>query len=84
MQYLVVIEKADTNYAAYVPDLPGCVSTGDTIEETIGNIRDAIVFHLQSMVRDHDPIPPQYTVLATSVEVPDFVAAAARDPAQVA
>lgn len=70
MQYLVIIEKADTNYAAYVPDLPGCVSTGDTIDETIANIKEAIAFHLDSMARDNDPIPPQYTVLAVSVVVP--------------
>ena len=70
MQYLVIIEKADTNYAAYVPDLPGCVSVGDTIDETIDNIKEAIAFHLDSMTRDNDPIPPQYTVLAVSVEVP--------------
>ncbi len=70
MQYLVVIEKAETNYVAYLPDLPGCVSAGNTIDETIENIREAIAFHLDSMVRDNDPIPPRYTVFAVSVEVP--------------
>ncbi|MDQ6906617.1 MAG: type II toxin-antitoxin system HicB family antitoxin [Chloroflexota bacterium] len=73
MQYLVVVEKAEHNYAAYVPDLPGCVSTGKTIEQTLDNIREAIAFHLEGMSRDGDPLPPRYTVLATSVEVPDYV-----------
>lgn len=72
MQYLVVIEKAPNNYAVYVPDLPGCVSTGKTIEQTIANIREAVIFHLEGMARDHEPLPPRYTVLATSVEVPDY------------
>lgn len=86
MQYLTIIEKADTNFAAYVPDLPGCVSTGDTIEATIVNIREAITFHLSSMVRDNDPIPPQYTVLAVSVEIPNLDAlraASSRDELQM-
>lgn len=73
MQYLVVIEKAERNYAAYVPDLPGCVSTGNTIEQTLDNIREAITFHLEGMARDGDPLPPRYTVLAASVEVPNYV-----------
>ena len=76
MQYLVVIEKAKRNYSAYVPDLPGCVSTGKTIEQTLDNIREAITFHLEAMARDGDPLPPRYTVLATSVEVPDYAPAA--------
>ncbi len=72
MQYLVLIEKADHNYSAYVPDLPGCVSTGKTIEKTIENIRAAIAFHLEGMAADGDPLPPQTHVLATSVEVPEY------------
>jgi predicted RNase H-like HicB family nuclease len=57
MQYAVVIEKAGNNYSAYVPDLPGCIATGETVEETAENIRDAIEFHLDSMREDGDPIP---------------------------
>lgn len=75
MQYLVVVEKAEHNYAAYVPDLPGCVSTGKTIEQTLDHIREAIIFHLEGMARDGDPLPPRYTVLAASVEVPDYAPA---------
>jgi len=75
MHYLVVVEKAEHNYAAYVPDLPGCVSTGTTIEQTLENVREAITFHLEGMARDGESLPPRYTVLAASVEVPDYVPA---------
>jgi predicted RNase H-like HicB family nuclease len=57
MRYAVVIEKAEGNYSAYVPDLPGCVATGATIEETEIEIRDAIAFHLDGMREDGIPIP---------------------------
>jgi predicted RNase H-like HicB family nuclease len=63
MRYAVVIEKADGNYSAYVPDLPGCVATGKTIEEAESEIRDAIVFHLDGMKEDGLPVPqPTSTV----------------------
>jgi predicted RNase H-like HicB family nuclease len=57
MRYAVVIEKAENNYAAYVPDLPGCVTTGQTIEETEEQIREAIEFHLRGLREDGLPIP---------------------------
>jgi predicted RNase H-like HicB family nuclease len=57
MYYAIVIEKAGNNYSAYVPDLPGCVSTGDTIRQTEKNIRDAIAFHLEGLQQQGDPIP---------------------------
>ena len=57
MRYAIVIEKADGNYSAYVPDLPGCVSTGATVEETEKSIREAIAFHLDGMREDGTPIP---------------------------
>jgi len=57
MRYAIVIEKAENNYAAYVPDLPGCVATGKTIEETEQEIRDAIDLHLRGMREDGLPIP---------------------------
>jgi predicted RNase H-like HicB family nuclease len=57
MRYAVVIEKAENNYAAYVPDLLGCVATGETIEETEREIREAIEFHLRGMLEDGFPIP---------------------------
>ena len=62
MQYAVVIEHTPgTNYSAYVPDLPGCVSTGDTVEEVSRNIQEAIEFHLEGMRADGDPIPEPTT-----------------------
>lgn len=57
MRYAVVFEKAENNYAAYVPDLLGCVATGETIEETEREIREAIEFHLRGMREDGLPIP---------------------------
>ena len=57
MRYAIVIEKAENNYAAYVPDLPGCVATGETIEETEREIQEAIEFHLRGMREDGLPIP---------------------------
>jgi predicted RNase H-like HicB family nuclease len=56
MRYAVVIEKAESNFSAYVPDLPGCVATGATEEEVEREIRDAITFHLEGMREDGLPI----------------------------
>ena len=58
MRYAIVIEKATNNYSAYVPDLPGCVATGATIEEVEAEIREAIEFHLEGLREDGTPIPP--------------------------
>jgi len=60
--YAVVIEKAPKNYAAYVPDLPGCVAVGDTVAEVLSSIAEAIEFHLDGMREDGDTIPPPTTV----------------------
>jgi predicted RNase H-like HicB family nuclease len=57
MRYAVVIEKAAKNYSTYVPDLPGCVATGATVEETEQLIREAIEFHLSGLRNDGIPIP---------------------------
>jgi len=57
MKYAVVIEVAGTNFSAYVPDLPGCIATGQTIAETENEIRSAIQFHLEGMKEDGQPIP---------------------------
>jgi predicted RNase H-like HicB family nuclease len=57
VRYLVLIEKADHNLRAYVPDLPGCVTTGKTREEVLTKIREALSFHLQGIVEDGEPIP---------------------------
>ena len=63
MRYAVVIEQAEGNYSAYVPDLPGCVTTGATLEETERNMREAIAFHLEGMREDGLPIPMPSTVV---------------------
>jgi predicted RNase H-like HicB family nuclease len=57
MKYTVVFEEAPDNYAAYVPDLPGCVATGSTKAEVERNIRDAISFHVEGLREDGLPIP---------------------------
>jgi predicted RNase H-like HicB family nuclease len=57
MVYAIVIEKSTANYGAYVPDLPGCIATGDTLEETEQNIREAITFHLEGLREEGLPIP---------------------------
>ena len=57
IRYAIVIEKAKSNYSAYVPDLPGCVATGQTREETEQQIRQAIELHLRGMREDGLPIP---------------------------
>ena len=57
MRYAVVIEKAADNYSAYVPDLPGCIATGATVEETEQLIREAIELHLAGLREDGLPIP---------------------------
>ena len=61
MRYLVVIEKAKSNYAAYSPDLPGCVATGETVAEVEQNMREAIEFHLEGMRLHGDPVPEPST-----------------------
>jgi predicted RNase H-like HicB family nuclease len=57
MRYAVVIEEANANYSAYVPDLPGCIATGDSSAEVEQNIRDAIRFHIEGLREDHLPVP---------------------------
>ena len=58
MRYAIVIEKAEENYSAYVPDLPGCIATGATVEEVEAEIREAIIFHLEGLREDGLPVPP--------------------------
>jgi predicted RNase H-like HicB family nuclease len=57
MKYAIVIEKAGENYSAYVPDLPGCIATGATIQETEQKIREAITFHIAGLREDGIIIP---------------------------
>ena len=68
-RYLIVIENAGRNYSAYSPDLPGCASTGATIEETQKNMEGAVEFHLGGLREEGLPIPPPSSI-AGYVEVP--------------
>ena len=61
MKYLVVIEKAVRNCAAYVPDLPGCIATGATLSELHQNISDAVAMHLEGLREDGLPTPEPQT-----------------------
>ncbi|MEA3291703.1 MAG: type II toxin-antitoxin system HicB family antitoxin [Pseudomonadota bacterium] len=70
MKYAIVIEQANSNYSAYVPDLPGCVATGDSIEEVESQIREAIEFHIEDMKKDGESIP----VPSSSVEYVEVAA----------
>ena len=70
MRYAIVIERTDANYGAYVLDLPGCIATGETIEDVERTIRSAIEMHLAGMREDGQPIPPP----ATQVEYVDVAA----------
>ena len=67
MRYAIVIEKAEGNYSAYVPDLPGCVATGETVATVEREIRDAIRFHIDGLKDDGLPVPKP-TSIADYVE----------------
>jgi predicted RNase H-like HicB family nuclease len=67
MRYAIVIEQANGNLSAYVPDLPGCVATGDTIAAVEREIRDAIRFHIEGLKEDGLPVP-EPTSIAEYVE----------------
>ena len=70
MRFAIVIEKAENNYSAYVPDLPGCVATGASVEEVEAQIREAIEFHLDGLREDGVAIPQP----ASRVEYVDVAA----------
>ncbi|UYN90953.1 MAG: type II toxin-antitoxin system HicB family antitoxin [Anaerolineales bacterium] len=59
-RYLIVIEKADGNFSAYSPDIDGCVAAGETREEAIKNMQEAIQFHFDGMREDGLPLPEGY------------------------
>ncbi|MDJ0662481.1 MAG: type II toxin-antitoxin system HicB family antitoxin [Crocosphaera sp.] len=56
-EYYVIFEQAGNNYSAYVPDLPGCISTGKTLAETEENIKEAIELYIDTLKEDGQPIP---------------------------
>ena len=68
VRYAVIFEQAEHNWAAYVPDLPGCITTGSTLEETEINIREAIEGHLKTLHEFGEPIPHP-TSVARDIEI---------------
>lgn len=73
--YLIIIEKGDSSYGAYVPDLPGCAAVGDTRADAKRAIHDAIALHLEGLARDGEPIPaPASTAIYLDVPSPDHIA----------
>ncbi|MDR3718508.1 MAG: type II toxin-antitoxin system HicB family antitoxin [Bryobacteraceae bacterium] len=68
LRYAVIFEKAERNWAAYVPDLPGCITTGKTLEETELNVREAIEGHVRTLREFGDPVPLPTTV-AKDIEI---------------
>ncbi|MGA2772033.1 MAG: type II toxin-antitoxin system HicB family antitoxin [Bryobacteraceae bacterium] len=67
-KYAVIFERAETNWAAYVPDLPGCVTTGKSLDETERNIREAISGHLETL-REFGETAPEPTSIAREIEI---------------
>ena len=61
-RFLIVIEKANENYSAYSPDLPGCVATGDTLEETEQNMYEAIEIHIHGLIEEKSTVPKSHAV----------------------
>lgn len=68
LKYAVIFEHAESNWAAYVPDLPGCITTGKSIEDTEQNIREAIQGHLETLREYGEPVP-EPTSVAKEIEV---------------
>ena len=69
MRYLVVVEQGATSFGACVPDLPGCVAAGETREEVLALIREAIEFHIEGLRADGQPVPqPASTSQLVSVD----------------
>ena len=63
--YMVIIEKGETSFGAYVPDLPGCVAVGETQEEAMKLIQEAIEFHIEGLKEDGLPIPVASSTIQT-------------------
>lgn len=61
MQYTVIIENGPTSWGVYVPDLPGCIAAGESREEVLALIREAIVFHVEGLIEQGQPVPPPHS-----------------------
>ncbi|MBV8821575.1 MAG: type II toxin-antitoxin system HicB family antitoxin [Ktedonobacteraceae bacterium] len=74
-RFLIIIEQGEHNYSAYVPDLPGCIATGRTLQEVEQNMREAIALHVQGMLEDGEPIPVSQTIAEyVDISVPSSAA----------
>ena len=64
LRYAIVIEKAKGNYSAYVPDLPGCIATGNTVAEVEASPREAIAIHIDGLREDEQPVPQPSSIVS--------------------
>ncbi len=64
LRYAIVIEKAEQNYSAYVPDLPGCIATGETVAEVEASLHEAIAAHLEGLREDEQPVPQPSSIVS--------------------
>ncbi|HKS70238.1 MAG TPA: type II toxin-antitoxin system HicB family antitoxin [Ktedonobacterales bacterium] len=70
-RYLILIERGENNYGAYVPDVPGVIAVGDTVEEVTREMREALEFHLEGLALEGYPIPqPTHTAAYVDVDLP--------------
>ena len=72
MEYVVIYEKGDNSYGAYVPDLPGCITVGETLEETQTLIQEAIEFHIEGLQEDGDDVPQPSLNLPIECDIPNL------------
>ncbi len=84
LTYAVVFEQMPNNYSAHAPDVPGCVSTGDTWDEMLAMIREALTFHIELMIEDGDPVPESTMSIDDAIAyhaepIPDDVVASYRE-----
>jgi predicted RNase H-like HicB family nuclease len=63
-EYLIIVERSETGFAAYSPDIPGCIATGETREEVESNMREAIAFHLEGLRLEGETLPEPSTYSA--------------------
>jgi predicted RNase H-like HicB family nuclease len=68
-KYLIIVEKTNTGYSAYSPNVPGCIATGKTREETEKNMKEAIEFHIEGLIEEGYPLPGDEDIVAMYVEV---------------
>ncbi|HLG62710.1 MAG TPA: type II toxin-antitoxin system HicB family antitoxin [Ktedonosporobacter sp.] len=68
-RFLIIIEQGSNNYSAYVPDLPGCIATGRTLEEVKANMEQAIKLHIEGMMEDREPLPVSHSI-AEYLDIP--------------